>query len=200
VDLALMSDVVPFRRTRKPSDTTAFIGMAVFLGGWAMMFAALFFAYALVRTKAPSWPPPGEAAVPVALPAFNTLLLVASSVVLALGLAAVRGARPRLLTRLLVAALALGGAFLALQLVVWRSVWLGGLRPDSGIYGSVFYALTVFHGLHVLVGLVGIALLLPRALGGRFTVQSHTPVRLWAMYWHFVDVIWLVMFLTVYVL
>ncbi len=165
-----------------------------------MMFAGLFFAYAMVRVKAESWPPPGENALPIALPLCNTLVLLASSATLALALKAVRGARPQALKAYLFASVALGVLFCALQLVVWRKLFAEGLKPDSGIYGSVFYALTCFHALHVLVGIVGLCTLLPRALAGKFTVQSHTPVRIWGMYWHFVDVVWVLMFVTVYVI
>jgi cytochrome c oxidase subunit III len=194
-----VSDIVPFRQPRRPRDTTAYIGMVIFLGGWAMMFGGLFFAYAIVRLKAMSWPPPGETHVPVVMPAINTVVMLASSVTLALGLAAVRAARPNALKAYLGLAIALGIAFVTMQWVVWRELFANGLRPDSGIYGSVFYGLTVFHAIHVVVGLIGLLALLPRALRGRFTVQNHIPVRMWAMYWHFVDFVWVVMFISVYV-
>ncbi len=197
----MMTDVVRFPPPKAPRrDGTAYVGMVVFLGGWAMMFAGLFFAYGAVRLKAATWPPEGELRLPTALPLANTFTLVASSVALILALRAVRTAHPKALVRWLWLALALGAAFFAMQIVVWRGMWLAGLQPDSGIYGSVFYGLTAFHALHVLAGLVGLASLLPRAIAGRFTVAHHTPVRMWGMFWHFVDAVWLVMFVTVYVL
>lgn len=197
---ALTHDVVPFRRPRRARETTAYIGMIIFLGGWAMMFAGLFFAYAIVRLKASMWPPMGEAHLPLLLPAVNTAVMVASSVTMALTLRAARSARPGALKASLLGTIGLGALFVGMQLVVWRSVLASGMRWDASIYGSVFYALTVFHALHVVVGLVGLLVLLPRALGGRFSVQNHIPVRLWAMYWHFVDAVWVVMFVSVYVL
>jgi len=196
----LVSELIPFRPSRRPRDTTAYVGMVVFLGGWAMMFGALFFAYGIVRVRQPMWPPPGEAALPIALPALNTLMLLASSLTMVLALRAAREAQPRRVAPLVGATLGLGLAFLASQLWMWRALYLGGLRPDSGIYGSVFYALTCFHGLHVLVGLIGLTTLLPRALRGKFNAHDHTPVRMWGMFWHFVDAVWVVMFVMVYVL
>jgi heme/copper-type cytochrome/quinol oxidase subunit 3 len=194
-----MSDVVKFRPPPPPSrDTTSFVGMAIFLGAWAMTFAALFFAYFDVRIAARAWPDVAVTA-PLGLPALNTLVLVGSSVTLMLGLRAVRAADPAALRRWLVVTLALGTAFVALQVVVWRQLLGEGLRWDSGQYGSIFYLLTGFHALHVLVGLVGLLTLLPGALAGRFTVQKHARVRNWAMFWHFVDAIWVVMFFTLYV-
>jgi cytochrome c oxidase subunit 3 len=164
-------------------ERTALMGMAVFVASWAMLFAALFFAYALSRLRAHDWPPADLPRLPRLLPALATLLLAGSS-------AALQRARetPRWVRR----ALALGTAFLLLQVVVWRQMYLGGLRPASGAYASFFFALTVFHALHVLVGLgaLGWLTVRPRALS----------LRLWTIYWHMVGVIWGVMYLLVYVI
>jgi cytochrome c oxidase subunit 3 len=197
---AAVSDIVPFKPKKSRRDVTSYVGMIIFLGGWAMMFAALFFAYAIVRYKQVEWPPAGENALPLVVPAINTALLVASSAALMLALRAVRGARPAGLKLWLCVSFVLACGFLASQIVVWRGLWLDGLKPSSGIYGSVFYGLTWFHALHVIVGLVGLLTLLPRAFAGRFSVGNHTAVRIWSMYWHFVDVVWVLMFMTIYVL
>jgi heme/copper-type cytochrome/quinol oxidase subunit 3 len=92
-------------------------------------------------------------------------------------------------------AAALGVAFMILQLMVWRRLWLAGLRHDTGTYASAFFGLTVFHGLHVLVGLFALTWLAlrPRA-------RASMALRLWALYWHMVAIIWAVMFVLVYVL
>jgi cytochrome c oxidase subunit 3 len=159
-------------------ERTALMGMAVFVASWAMLFAALFFAYGLTRVRALSWPPADLPRLPRVLPALATLLLAASSAVLQRKRAG--------------AAAALGAMFLLVQAVVWRQMYLGGLRPAAGAYASFFFALTVFHALHVLVGLVALARLArrPRPLS----------LRLWAIYWHMVGVIWGAMFLLVYVI
>ncbi len=94
----------------------------------------------------------------------------------------------------------LGVAFVALQTVVWWSLAHHGLRWDGSKYGSVFYALTWFHALHVLAGLGVLAAILVGALRGRYTAEKHTAVRLGALFWHFVDVVWVLLFLSVYVL
>jgi heme/copper-type cytochrome/quinol oxidase subunit 3 len=194
----LVSEIVPFRPPRRPRDVTAYIGMVIFLGGWAMLFAALFFSYGVVRVKASVWPPAGDLPLPRLLPGVNTLVMLGSSATLALGLRSIRNARPAAFKRWLAATIALGVTFCALQAVVWHKMLLAGLLPSTDIYGSVFYLLTCFHALHVLVGIVGLVALLPRALKGSFTAHSHTPVRMWSMYWHFVDAIWVLMFVTVY--
>jgi cytochrome c oxidase subunit III len=194
-----VSDVVPFRgRPPEKRATTSFVGMAIFLGAWTMTFFALFFAYADMRLTAGMWPD-GPIRAPLLLPSLNTILILASSVTLILGMRAIRAAEPAAFVRWLWASLILGAGFLSLQVLSWTQLVEMGLRWDSGRYGSVFYTLTVFHGLHVLVGLVGLLSLVPGALAGRYSVASHTSVRNWSMFWHFVDVIWVVMFVTVYV-
>jgi cytochrome c oxidase subunit 3 len=193
-----MTDVVPFQQRTPRRETTSFLGMVIFLGAWAMTFAALFFAYADIRLSTNQWPPDGEVLAPVALPCFNTLVMIASSVLLGLGLRAVKTARPRAFVRYLLGALFLGLVFLALQSVLWTGLVAAGLRWDSGRYGSVFYLLTSFHALHVLVGIIGMLVLLPGALRGRYNVQRHASVRNWTLFWHFVGAIWVLMFFTVF--
>jgi len=192
-----MAEVLPFRH-EEAEDRTAFLGMVIFLGSWAMMFGAIFFAYGMVRLRAPAWPPPGVPAFPVLLPLLNTFVLAASSVTLQRGLTRMRGGKAGELRWWLLATIGLGLVFLALQAVVWLTLWRRGLRLSGGLEGGVLYGLTVFHALHVLSGLGILGWLLTGALRNAYSVKRFTPVRLTAMFWHFVDVVWVLMFLTVY--
>ncbi|HEV3033070.1 MAG TPA: cytochrome c oxidase subunit 3 [Polyangia bacterium] len=172
---------------------TATIGMAIFLGAAAMLFAALFFAYAVMRTQAPAWPPVGQAPVPRGALGANTLLLAAASLALRAALAAARrrdDARAR--TRA-TAALGLGAAFLAAQIVVWRALVLGGAGPASGIYGSVFFAISGLHALHVFGGLLALAVIV-LARGARGVERTERRLALAAPYWDFVLAVWLLFF------
>ncbi len=184
---------------REESRRTSFVGMAMALGSWSMLFASLFFSYAVLRLRAETWPPLGVAPLPKLLPFLNTLVLLASSAVLALGTR--RGARPGALVPALRRTLALGALFLALQLAVWVPLWRAGFRMDNtGAYGSLFYGLTVFHALHVLAGLAALLALVPGAARGRWASGAQSRVRLTAMFWHFVDAVWVLMFVTIYLL
>jgi cytochrome c oxidase subunit III len=189
-------DLERFRLRPRQDEVTSYVGMVIFLGSWAMMFAALFFAYAVVRVRAPSWPPPDLPSLPVVLPAVNTLVIAASSAAVALAVRAHALGRHRRASIALGAGASLGALFLALQAVVWVGVWRAGLVPTGGPYPSVFYALTAFHALHVLVGLAGLGVLAvwtrapPRA--------SRSGVRLWGMFWHFVGAIWGALYVGVY--
>lgn len=182
------------------SRRTSFVGMVMALASWTMMFGSLFFAYAVLRLKAGTWPPEGIEPLPRLLPFVNTLVLLASSAVLARGVRRAADARIGALLGALKTTLALGSLFLVLQLAVWIPLWGSGFRIDSGVYGSIFYGLTVFHALHVLAGLVALAVLLPGARNGRWRSGAQSRVRGTAMFWHFVDAVWVVMFVAVYLL
>jgi len=191
--------VLSYRSDKTDRDGTSYLGMVLFLASWAMLFAALFFSYAVLRARAPMWPPVGWR-LPLLLPALNTVVMLASSLTLALGARDLGAGRPSRLASWIGVTLALGALFLALQIVVWMSVWSGGLHVDTDLYGSVFYALTVFHALHVVVGLGILVWLLRGALRGAHSAARSAPVRLGAMFWHFVDAVWIILFLTVYVI
>jgi cytochrome c oxidase subunit III len=193
--------VIPLPPSREAAESrkTHFVGMVMALASWTMLFASLFFAYAVLRMAANTWPPEGYAPLPRALPGINTAILLLSSAVLWLGVAPKREKAGRLAATL-VATILLGTLFLALQMVVWAPLWKQGFRFDSGVYGSLFYGLTTFHALHVLAGLVALGWLLRGAKDGRYLSARQNPVRLTAMFWHFVDVVWVLMFVVVYVL
>lgn len=180
---------------------TAFLGMVIFIASWVMLFAGLFFAYGLVRVRAAAWPPPDLPALPVGLPALATAWLVGASLCLHRAVRAARAATEVRLPigRWLAAGLLLGLVFLGLQLSVWRDLWTAGLRPETGTYASAFYTLTVFHGLHVLVGVFGLGWLIAHALVTRRQAAAD-PVRLWTLYWHMVGAVWIAMFVLVYLL
>lgn len=191
-------DLVDWRSPQTRREHTAWIGMVVFLGSWAVLFGALLMGWAALRARATAWPPPGTPPLPIGLSAANTVILAASSAALQAGIGLLRRTRARAVGPLLLAAAVLGTLFLGGQVLTWQRVHEAGLRASSGPYGSVFYALTWFHAAHVLVGLVALGWLARRALAGAYSAPRHLPVRLWAMYWHFVGVVWLVIFSAVY--
>ena len=185
-------------RPRAREDFTQSLGMMIGLASWTMMFGALFFMYFGMRASAPMWPPAGVSRLPVALPALNTAVLAASSVALWRGVSQLAGGRRRALAPWVGVAMVLGVTFVALQVVGWRSQWEAGLLPSSGAYGSVFYGLTVLHALHVAAGLLVLAVVLVRSLLGTYTEHNVVRVRVAAMFWHFVDAVWLLMFVSIY--
>ncbi len=190
-----VTDILPYPPPRQREENTAWLGMVIFLGSWAMLFAGLFFAYGAVRIGVHRWPPPGLPRLPRLLPAVNTAVIALSSVALQMGYARLR---ERSSARLVATAFALGAIFLALQGLLWVQVWKSGLVPQAGPYPSVFWGLTAFHALHAFVGVVALGVLARRIARGIYSPARHLAVRLWAMYWHFVGVVWLVLFATVF--
>jgi cytochrome c oxidase subunit 3 len=192
--------VIRYQPRGAREQATAWIGMVIFLGSWAMMFAALFFSYGMLRARLPVWPPPGTPPLPRLLPGINTLIIGLSSVAMQRGLSAARRAQAAAVLPAIAAGFLLGLAFLSLQFVLWTGLWRAGLRPEGGAYPSVFYGLTAIHAIHVAVGLGGLGWLLTRAFFHAFGPARNLGLRLWTGYWHFVGAVWLLMYLTVFLI
>ncbi len=196
-----MGELLPYRPPRAKEETTAHVGMIIFLGSWAMLFAALFFSYAFLRSRSPMWPPEGVPALPVLLPGVNTLVLILSSASLHWGLHAVRRGRMASLRLGLIGALVTASLFLGLQVFTWLTLHAQGLTPEaSGPYGAVFWGLTLFHAAHVLVGVLGLSKVTFNAFRGQYLAAKHLPVKLWTLYWHFVGIVWALMFVSIFML
>lgn len=163
-----------------------------------MLFGALFAAYFVIRGASGEWPPANGPERPeLVLPGLNTTLLILSSGTMQLGVRAAHlGDRSRIL-RWLGLTLLLGGIFIVVQGYEFAT---NGFGLGSGIFGSTFYILTGFHGAHVLVGLALIGIVANRARLGLVSAGHDTAVEASSYYWHFVDVVWLFLFSTVYVL
>jgi len=162
------------------------VGMAVFIGACAMLFAALLFAYAVVRSQAASWPPPGTPPFPRGAAAVNGLLLMAAGF-------ALRRARSRGPAWLAVG-LGLAALFLLMQASLWGRLVADHLGPGTGALGDAFFALSAFHALHVLGGLVAIAVLLRKRVPGETRLRR---LRLATVYMDFVAVVWLIIYVAV---
>jgi cytochrome c oxidase subunit 3 len=198
--MSAMGDVLPYRPPGAREETTAWLGMVIFLASWAMLFAALFFAYGYVRAHLTAWPPADLPLLPVGWPFANTVVLGASSALVQWGVVSARRGAVRRVGPALLGGAGLGAVFLASQAMLWHTLAARGLRTETGgPYASVFYGFTWFHALHVVVGLVGLGRVCWQAFRGAFSAARFLPVRLWAMYWHFVGVIWGLMFVTVFV-
>jgi cytochrome c oxidase subunit 3 len=170
----------------------------LFLVSDVATFSAGFVYYAFVRVG--TWPPSELPPLLGSLVLANTLLLVASSFTLHYAHEAlVAGRRRRFLGALGVTTL-LGVVFLAGQAAEYAEfVAEEGFTLASGAYASAFYGLTGLHGLHVALGVLLLAIALWRALGGQFDAERDTAVRTASLYWHFVDVVWLVLVVALYV-
>jgi cytochrome c oxidase subunit 3 len=174
------------------------LGMLLFIGSEIMLFGSFFTIYFFDRVVSgpDEWPPAGFH-LPVFVAGVNTAILLTSSFTMHWALQAIkRGSRAGLQAGL-VLTLLLGLTFLLTQIREYSRV---GFSPQDGAFGSTFYGLTGLHGAHVFIGLTLLAFATIRAFRGHFTPQAHWGVEIPGIYWHFVDVMWIVVYTTVYIL
>src|SRR5262245_51368232 len=169
------------------------LGMFALLAGVTMLFAGLTSAY-IVLSGVPTWQ---DLVLPPLL-WLNTLILIASSVALEFARRAVRRDRLSEMKRWLALSGLLGFAFLAGQFIVWRQLVGAGVYLPSSLHSSFFYVLTSIHGVHLLGGLVGLAFVLQNAFRGQLVSERHEPLKLCALYWHFMDAVWIWLFLLLF--
>jgi cytochrome c oxidase subunit 3 len=176
------------------------VGMLLFLSSEVMFFGGLFATYFSARASfADAWGPPAGAEpleiLPIALPI--TLILLSSSLTMHWAVRAIRRGDSGSLRLWLVVTLGLGILFLSGQAYDYTVL---GFGISDGVYGTVFYTLTGFHGAHVFGGVVGLSILTARAGQGQFSARNHVAVEAVSYYWHFVDVVWVALFTTLYLL
>jgi cytochrome c oxidase subunit 3 len=173
------------------------VGTVVWLASELMFFSGLFAAYFTLRSTAQGdWPPSGVE-LDVVTSGLFTLGLVASSATMQLGVRAVAAGRLPAFRGWVAATLVLAAAFVANQAHEWSSL---GFHVGSHPYGSAFYVMTGFHGIHVLGGMLAMVVLLGRAGSRRFGAAEAPAVEMVSYYWHFVDVVWVGMWATLFLL
>jgi len=180
-------------RARTPD--ALLVGMVVWLASELMFFSGLFAAWFTLRANAKEWPPSGVE-LATARTAAATAVLLASSFTMHLAVAAARRDDRATSVRWLVVTVAMGAVFIANQAAEYATATF---HIDTDAYGSIFYLMTGFHGLHVIGGLVFL-LIIAGVVGGRSRAPTARTVEMAAYYWHFVDVVWVAMFTVVYLL
>ncbi len=176
------------------------LGILIFIVSEVMLFGAFFASYFFLRvvSNPPQWPPsPFE--LPVAVAGMNTAILFSSSFTVHYALESIRRGNRNGMKLGLAATWLLGATFLFIQLNEYVHI---GFSARDGAFGTIFYGLTGLHGAHVMVGLILLTFANIRAWRGHFGPEpkDHLGVEIPGIYWHFVDVMWLIVFTTVYVL
>ena len=185
-------------RSSRIDSTT--LGMLLFIGSEAMLFGSFFAAYFFVRVVNPAasshWPPE-PFHFPVFVAGVNTCILVTSSFTMHWALQSIKRGNRAGLKAGLVSTIALGLAFLLTQAIEYAHV---GFNTSDGAFASAFFGLTGLHGAHVFIGLSLLTFAAVRAFRGHYTPEHHQGVELPGIYWHFVDIMWIVVYTTVYLL
>ena len=168
------------------------------LGSEVMFFSALIVTYIVMHGKSVSGPTPAILDVP--LTGLNTFILICSSMTMVSSLAAIQRGDQRSMRRWLTGTAVLGLAFLGGQATEFTQLAQHGLSLNANLFGATFFTLTGFHGAHVLVGVIWITFLLVRAFRGGVTQENHIAIELVGLYWHFVDIVWIIIFTVVYLI
>jgi heme/copper-type cytochrome/quinol oxidase subunit 3 len=170
------------------------LGMLIFVFTELMLFSGLISAFTIIRSAAVVWPPPGQPRLPFEQTAFNTMLLLASGVMLLLTRRTFQRDRVKARTPMAIA-MALGAAFVALQGAEWVALLRQGLTLTSSSFGSFFYMIIGLHGLHVLIALGILAYAWLRLQRGWLASSQLATAE---VFWYFVVGIWPVLYLVVY--
>lgn len=204
--------VAPVRRSRtsdsgaggdqveRPFISSAMLAVMMLIASEMMLFSGLIGSFLIYRLSAPFWPPPAMPRLPIAVTWLNTFVLLTSAVTMTLALRAVHKSRQRLTRRYLLATLALGVTFLAVQGSEWVRLVSHGLKLSSGMYGGTFYLLIGCHGAHVTAAAIWLACVACFAMSGRYNARNSHAIELCAVYWYFVCAVWPVLFGLVYLM
>jgi cytochrome c oxidase subunit III len=174
-----------------------FLGMLLFIISEIMLFGAFFTAYFFIRVVGEAdWPARGEE-LPVAIAGVNTAILLSSSFTMHWALEGARNENRRAMKMGLLTTALLGLTFLTIQVNEYVHL---GFAPHDNAQGTIFYGLTGLHGAHVFIGLSLLTFATVRAFRGHFTAKEHRGVEVPGIYWHFVDVMWIFVYSTLYIL
>ncbi len=182
----------PFRMGSKK------LGMWLFLISDALTFATLLISYAYLRLTSPNWPTPF---VSLIKPILMTLLLLSSSITVTFAVASMKQENRRSTARWLAVTMFCGVGFMVLHLLEWRHFWMVEKVTHSGnpwnvpLFGATFYAITGFHMLHVACGVLYLFVIAVAVGRGKYSIED---VETCGLYWHFVDLVWILIFPLVY--
>jgi cytochrome c oxidase subunit 3 len=187
---------------RRGGISNPILGMLLFITSEVMFFAGLFAAYFNTRASADVWPPVEFVDTLKILPFVGpaTVLLIVSSFTCQIAVWSIRrGDRTRFL-RAMSVTVVLGITFLLMQGADYFLLGSEQLTLSSGTFGTTYYTLTGFHGAHVFAGVIMLAVVLYRGTAGQFSARHHDAVEAASLYWHFVDVVWILLFTLLYII
>ncbi|HEY2916567.1 MAG TPA: cytochrome c oxidase subunit 3 [Candidatus Limnocylindrales bacterium] len=181
------------------------LGMLLFITSEVMFFSGLFAAYFSTRaqnTVTTGWPPQQFQGIldPIGLILVATVILITSSFTCQFAVWAIRRGDRRGFIRNISITFVLGVTFLVLQAIDYSELFSKGMTMGSGPFGTTYFTLTGFHGAHVFGGVLMLGVILYRGMSGQFSAKHHDAVEAVSLYWHFVDVVWIILFSVLYLL
>jgi Heme/copper-type cytochrome/quinol oxidase, subunit 3 len=187
---------------RRGGISNPVLGMLLFITSEVMFFGGLFAAYFSVRANAAQWPPEEFHETLKILPLVGpaTILLILSSFTCQFAVWAIRRDDRTAFIRNMTVTVALGITFLIMQATDYTALGADGMTLSSGTFGTTYYTLTGFHGAHVFGGVIMLSVVTYRGMAGQFSSKHHDAVEGASLYWHFVDVVWILLFSLLYLL
>jgi heme/copper-type cytochrome/quinol oxidase subunit 3 len=180
--------------------SNAKLGIWSFLASEIMLFGGLISAYVILRSGSSHLAIPPRSMMGVPLATFNTFALITSSVTMVLALAAIKENNIQKFARYIGMTIGGGCIFLLVKAYEYQHKWHEGITLSSNLFGSFYYTLTGLHVLHVTGGLILMAWILVTGLRGAYTPTNHDRVEAAGLYWHFVDLVWVILFPILYLL
>ncbi|MBL6720295.1 MAG: heme-copper oxidase subunit III [Planctomycetes bacterium] len=171
----------------------------VFLGTEIMFFTGLIGTYIVLRAGSPSWPNPA-ARLAVDITAFNTFVLICSSATVVAGLFAIQNDDRRKFNLWWGLSILFGAFFVGVQVYEYWHLFAHDMTPNQDLFWSTFYVMTGFHGAHVIIGVIWLAAVYVAALRGKYSSKDFVGLELAGLYWHFVDLVWVLLFTLVYLM
>ena len=180
--------------------TTGKLGMWLFIIVDGLSFTGLLIAGIALRAASPEiWPVAGEL-LNIPLTAFNTFLLICTSFTMVMALNCIQKGDQAGLKKFLVLTMAGGVVFLGIQVYEYSHFIMVDFLPSTSIYAAIFYVTTCFHGLHVLSGVIYIACILRMAGLNAYSADNWDHVEILGLFWHFVDLVWILVFTIIYLI
>jgi heme/copper-type cytochrome/quinol oxidase subunit 3 len=201
VVLSPISQMVTAEGVIEPAPTMGLpstkLGMWIFLASEVMFFTGLIGAFVTFKARGLM----GTVdALNVPLAALNTFILIVSSFMVVMALQAIEDGKETRFILMLLGTLALGSIFIGIQGVEWNALLTDGITPKDSIFGTAFFVLTGFHGAHVIAGLLWLTFALLKAFRGDFTRENNMGIEIFGLYWHFVDIVWIILFTVIYLI
>jgi heme/copper-type cytochrome/quinol oxidase subunit 3 len=193
-----MSDVTE-RVGMVPQREKDKLGVWLFLGGEVVLFSSLILTIIVFRVSYSDAYGSFRDHLSIPLVGLNTFVLIVSSYLVVRALQAIRRGNQQGLRRNLLGVMLLGALFLSGQAIEWASLFKAGVSVNS-VFGTPFFVVTGIHGSHVLIGIAWASFILIQSLDGAFSERHYLGVEVFGLYWHFVDIVWIVLFSLIYLL
>ena len=179
---------------------SAKLGVWTFLATEVLLFGALFTGYTVFRMKYPEMFRVEHAKLDRILGGVNTVVLITSSLMVVLGVDAIKRGKARLLEACFGATILLAAVFLCVKYVEYTAKFHHGIYPGTNIFFSIYFMLTGLHGVHVLLGMGLLSYVIVLSRRGRLSANYFTPAEMSGLYWHFVDLVWIYLFPLLYLI